>query len=280
MASSSSLLFTQQQLSGGPSYNCNALIGNWYEDVQYQENRSRFYNGQKASGSLLSQKIRAKLQFHNQPTALTPQHEDGYLHFGDRVMLQCADTSGFVSLDLDDTMKICGHGTKYILTSALSERPKLRNTLVITSIPTPDDPVYPPEEVDIIHYGQPFAIMFHREIVCTESKKPLYMHSEPASGSGVYSKISRNQEVVAISEGTYDLVWKCEYLDQDLRMEMEGQPVLANSALILNHCATNQPLCSNSAVGYANDFGREFELCCVSNRGTGTKKEMFTRIAF
>eukprot|EP00906_Rhabdomonas_costata_P029184 RCo041206 len=265
--------FTPQQLMGGASYRSSTLVGNWSEEARFAEDLTRHKEGQKQRGELLSQSILGKMKVHNQEVSLTPQHDDEYVHMGDVVMLQCVDTKGYLSVDLDDSTEVVGQGWKYMLTTAPADRPKLRGAWVIQRVETPDDPTYPPEHANVLHYHQPFKLALLPELYGAPkgSAPQLFLHTEPVTGS-CFSKVTRNQEVVALGGGTSDLLWCCEYLDQNLRMEMEGQPIRANAVLVVNHVLTNQPLCSMHTAVHVNDFGREFEVCASSQRGTGTKK--------
>ncbi len=43
----------------------------------------------------------------------------------------------------------------------------------------------------------------------------------------------------------YDSIWRVEYIDPKYRLEMEGEPVKANSPVLLRHCATGEYLGAN-----------------------------------
>jgi Ca2+-binding EF-hand superfamily protein len=76
------------------------------------------------------------------------------------------------------------------------------------------------------------------------------------------SQISKKQLVSFGSEANFDTVWHAVYGDHNRRFEMEGQPIAANTELVIYHKATGKPLSSLSQHVLNNDFGPEFELCC------------------
>mmetsp|Transcript_38338 Transcript_38338/g.63653 ORF Transcript_38338/g.63653 Transcript_38338/m.63653 type:complete len:548 (+) Transcript_38338:120-1763(+) len=260
--------FTPQQMTGFAGYGDRTLIGNWSEDIQLKEDRLKSFVEKAERGQLLSQTIHAKVAQHTTPLSITPEHPDGYIHFDDKVVLQCVDHNGFLSVDLDDVEKVPGLPKKVIPTCASATQPMLRNVWRIVRVQAPDDQLYPAEEADVLHYNQPFKLVLNEQL-CGDGE--LALHSEAKTGTS-WSKISKNQEVTAVDRGTADLVWKPLYIDMEHRMEMEGMPVKANVAVILHHVQTNKPLCSQKANIHINDFGPEWEVCCFDDRGTGTKK--------
>mmetsp|Transcript_57347 Transcript_57347/g.94287 ORF Transcript_57347/g.94287 Transcript_57347/m.94287 type:complete len:115 (+) Transcript_57347:94-438(+) len=100
--------FTPQQMTGFAGYGDRTLIGNWSEDIQLKEDRLKSFVEKAERGQLLSQTIHAKVAQHTTPLSITPEHPDGYIHFDDKVVLQCVDHNGFLSVDLDDVEKVPG----------------------------------------------------------------------------------------------------------------------------------------------------------------------------
>lgn len=57
----------------------------------------------------------------------------------------------------------------------------------------------------------------------------------------------------------YNTVWTIEDSNPNSRKSSFGQPVVANSGVIIKHCATANLLASD-LVDYGNDFGLENEV--------------------
>ena len=74
----------------------------------------------------------------------------------------------------------------------------------------------------------------------------------------IYARFSRNQEVCLNSKPVYNTVWRIIPLEGNVST-LIGQPVQANTQLIIEHCATKEFL-ANDQINYGNDFGVEFEV--------------------
>eukprot|EP00668_Euglena_longa_P032374 GGOE01041690.1.p1 GENE.GGOE01041690.1~~GGOE01041690.1.p1 ORF type:complete len:553 (-),score=170.58 GGOE01041690.1:155-1813(-) len=260
--------FTPQQLMGFGGYSHKTLVGNWSEDWQLKQEKLQSFVAKVQTGSLLSQAIHRKVTKHMTPMKLTPEHSDGFVHFGDRVVLQCAEHNGFLSVDLDDEQKVATQPCKVVATCAAATQPVLRNVWSVVRVPGPDDDLYPPEEVEVLHYNQPFKLELMKEL-CGD--RPLSLYTELVSGTS-WSRVSHHQEVTAVDHATAGLVWRALCSSLEFRMEMEGMPVQANVALVITHSQTNLPLCSLKAQKYLNDFGLEWEVCCFADKNPGTKQ--------
>ena len=57
----------------------------------------------------------------------------------------------------------------------------------------------------------------------------------------------------------YNTVWEIDHPDPNMRAEMIGQPVPANTHILIRHCATCHYLASD-LLEYGNDFGIEYEV--------------------
>ncbi len=66
-------------------------------------------------------------------------------------------------------------------------------------------------------------------------------------------------------------MWVIDTIDPNFRFEMQGEPVRANTPILLRHSATSNYLGSDLNK-YKNDFGQEFELY-VSNDSTKNKSQ-------
>ena len=77
--------------SGAPepgirTYNSSVRVGNWNEDICLEEDLLKDFLLRKENGTLLIQK-KAKLRELYQQTVELSHSQDGYVHFGDNVML-------------------------------------------------------------------------------------------------------------------------------------------------------------------------------------------------
>eukprot|EP01012_Entosiphon_sulcatum_P040150 TRINITY_DN5379_c0_g1_i1.p1 TRINITY_DN5379_c0_g1~~TRINITY_DN5379_c0_g1_i1.p1 ORF type:complete len:296 (-),score=73.48 TRINITY_DN5379_c0_g1_i1:674-1561(-) len=255
------LPFTPQQLAGHRGFRSRTMIGNWSEEIQLQEERLREWLRKRAQGALFSQQIGDKFRRHLAEAFVSPQHADGNLRFGDTVLLQNAHTRGYLSVDTDD--RLPGLIPKYGLTSAAADKALLRNAWTLIKVAGTDDELYQARgEADVVHYGQKLKLVLNPMLMPREDKL-LFLYTSPVSPTA-FSKVSNKQEVCAVEfgPGSFDLVWQCVFADRDYRVEMEGEPVKANTVLLLSHVQTNQPLSADAAKFYPNDFGRECEVCC------------------
>eukprot|EP01006_Ploeotia_vitrea_P037610 TRINITY_DN66153_c0_g1_i1.p1 TRINITY_DN66153_c0_g1~~TRINITY_DN66153_c0_g1_i1.p1 ORF type:complete len:317 (+),score=32.91 TRINITY_DN66153_c0_g1_i1:71-952(+) len=261
--------FTPQQMMGGKGFHCRTMIGNWSEDLQFQEDKLREWLRKRESGGTAIQQMRSKMSRHKAEAFISPEHSDGHIHFGDSVMLQNAHTEGYLSVDLDDFVGT-GYGVnKYIATTGRADKPMLRNTWTIIKVDGDDDEYYEAKgEGNVLHYTQKFKLVLNPSL--SDKDSLLLLASEQVSQTS-FSKVSHKQEVTAKSKGTFEFTWQAVWPDLDYRMEMEGQPVQANVVLLINHCQTNQPLASDKQKPYVNDFGSEWEVCAHKWPARATK---------
>jgi len=249
--------FTPQQLTGQKGYRHRTFIGNWSEDVQYEEDQMREYLRRRDGGQLLSQKVSSKVRAHMTPAPLAVRAKDGCVHFGDLCMLQSAETENYLSVDLDDQISGAPEA-KYGVTTAPAASSMCRNTWVPVRVPCADDPFWEEKgEGGVLHYGQKFKMQLNPSL--TEGARPLRLFSEKLTPT-CYSKVTKRQEVTAADYGTLNTCWQVNYANAEYRFEMEGQPVKAHAVVVLQHCGTGQFLCSEKK-GYSNDFGTECEVC-------------------
>ncbi|KAJ9447639.1 hypothetical protein DIPPA_27480 [Diplonema papillatum] len=248
--------FTTQQLSGQKGYRQRTFIGNWSEDMQYQEDEMRDYLRKRDGGNLLSQQIKKKIAHHKIPVEL-PSAGDGLLHVGQLVALQNGDTEGLLSVDLDDVLTQPPYKKISVSTRPQAE-PCLRNTWLFEKLPHPDDEYWAEKgEEDVIHYGQKVRVRLNPELAGPD-QKPYYLTSERVTPS-CHSRVTQQQEVALANYGTAALAWTFLYANPEFRFEMEGQPVKTNAVTVFTHCQTGQFLASHKKP-LLNDFGGEYEI--------------------
>ena len=94
--------------------------------------------------------------------------EDGYLRFGDKVMMLNKKTEGYLVFDMDD--KIITHDEAYAnTTSKKATTPCARNIFVLSKAEDTEEDY----DDEVIRYGQKIRIMCNKYI----TGKNLYLHS-------------------------------------------------------------------------------------------------------
>lgn len=250
------------------------LLGNWYEEEAYANDRKRMMQGRsggevEAGGEVAN--IMAKLKHHSAPYPIAPLPEDGLLRFFNPVMLQNAETLGYLSVDLDDR-KRGATGWQVGVTTATAEESTLRNTVVLVPAvqPATDSYPVPQDERDVVHYGQPFYIMTLPEL-CDD---PLSLVSEfrtPGNASRV-SGLLQNA-YYSPDGGSAGAMWCADYVLFDYQEDMRDHPVRADDPLILRHNMTNAPLASHKKT-LVNDFGPENEVGCGRLNTQASKRKI------
>ena len=81
------MLYTPQQQQGFHSYSIPCRVGNWAEDEYNAALHAKRHQGQHDAGELTSAKLDSTIGVARAPVALAPPHADGFLRFGDVVML-------------------------------------------------------------------------------------------------------------------------------------------------------------------------------------------------
>ncbi len=176
---------------------------------------------------------------------------EGTLTTDNYFMLQNYKTGGFLVIDTDD------RNQNYENAFAVTTNPLInfacpRSLFKIEKCENKNNSTNP----QTINYGDKFYITTHPEIF----KDILYLSSTLSSPFS-HSKFSNNQEVLVISQKTYNSVWIIEHNDSTLRYSVEGKPVSLKDSFIIRHSATGRLLASDF-IDYFNDYGNEYEVCC------------------
>jgi len=192
---------------------------------------------------------------------MTP-FQDGVLTTNNFFMLQNGKTNGFFVVDTDDKNSnydyACAVTTNPLISFACPRSlfsiklygEKIKNVNNLTSTNSNDD------EIHVINYGQKIIILAHP----SNYEKNLILFSSLVSPQS-YSRFSRNQEVLEITELTYNSCWCIEHIDPTIRFSLEGKPISTKEPFIIRHCSTNRLLASD-LIDYYNDYGNEYEVCC------------------
>ncbi|XP_060116067.1 cilia- and flagella-associated protein 161 isoform X2 [Heteronotia binoei] len=226
--------FNLRTSSSGRNYSPGVLIANWNEDVYLEEEQLSI-------------------------------SKDGFLHFGDRVMLLSPDKKlspvenlpcerGNLSLAvtpdemavhaLDALPSPCGVSTIKVTD------PMGRNTFQILS--TEGASMGEP-----VRFGQNFGLGatggFHDRMLFLASDHKTFQNM---------AKKSLLQATFLTDELSYLASWQATYLDPQLRLEYEGFPVPANTKILITHCHTNQALAVPRNFWIRTYFGKEYEVVC------------------
>ena len=78
---------------------------------------------------------------------------------------------------------------------------------------------------------------------------------------------------MASGNDSYECVFEVLTPDPAKRLVSEGVPVMAGAPIVLLHCQTNQCLCVGTH-GFANDFGKELEVCGHTETSVGNSYKM------
>nr|XP_042134786.1 cilia- and flagella-associated protein 161 isoform X1 [Peromyscus maniculatus bairdii] len=244
-------------------YGPGVRMGNWNEDVYLEEERMRDFLDKREKGELLIQRNRRLKKNILRPMELSVT-EDGFAHYGDKVILvnpdhpqgeeaglfQEGDLSLCMSPDevkaqISDELEVpCG------VSAVRTTTPTGRNTFTILRDSTNSDAVDP-----VLRYGQNFCLGIPAGLEC----KMLYLSSDHRSLLKS-SKKSWLQEVILTDEVSHLNCWQVTFLDPQLRLEYEGFPVKANEKLVIYHRHTNRALAAHRHLFLRTYFGKEVEV--------------------
>lgn len=248
-------LYTRQQMEGFKGYQSKVRIGNWSEDMELEAAKLKEFLMKKERGMLKCSQAEERFAHALQSIALEPKSNDGYVHFGDIVMLFNQATDGCLACDPQETLS----DETFATTSTWYTEPCARNTFVMRRWEgrgDKKDAMFDFKD-DVVHFGQKIQLMCNPVLIRGQEALLTSSARTPTS----YSRYSRNQEVCVTVAAGWSTVWEVQYLDPQFKMEMEGQAVPTNAPIALVHCATHQHLASD-VIKYKNDFGTEYEMFC------------------
>jgi len=177
------MLYTTQQLTGGPRYNHKTKIGNWYEDMELEEIKVKDYDQKKESQGLGISSMQASFKKTKRRVPQT-YSEDGFLHFGDHIMLSNKKTTGVVVMNIMDKAK--GYDESYgVTTTTQISGPNARNILVIERYEARDG-----FEGNDLHYGQKIKFCNNSQF----HERKLFLHSTHSTPEN-HAPVTRNQGV-------------------------------------------------------------------------------------
>ena len=205
--------FTPQQLAGGGRYGCKTKIGNWSEDLSLQEVRLAEYLKRKAAGKLLAAQDRKEQILF---TSRVPHSyaADGNVRFGDTIMLQNSQTTGFLASNLDTpTHSSYGTNEAYSVTASLPQTDSngivavARTTFVVMK--WPGHSTY--NEDGCLRVGEPFLLAANPQLRVDEKtgylRPPVCLMSEIVDTMR-YAAMSNHQRVTLQGgDAKYAMAW-------------------------------------------------------------------------
>ncbi|KAM4826071.1 cilia- and flagella-associated protein 161 [Thomomys bottae] len=242
-------------------YGPRVLMGNWNEDVSLREEIMKDFLEKRDQGKLLIQR-NSRLKMNLLRPVQLSISEDGYIHYGDKVMLVNPDhppqeeaglfqrgdlslcmTPDEIKVQLGEVFQVpCG------LTAVETKLPVSRNTFVVLS--TGKDATG-----QVVRYGQDFCL----GITGGFEDKMLFLSSDHKTPMKSSMK-SWLQEVYLTDEVSHLNHWQVAFLEPQLRLEYEGFPVHANEKLVMYHRYTNRALVVHRHLFLRSYFGREVEV--------------------
>ena len=267
--------FTPQQIAGGIKFSSVTRIGNWAEEVALAEAKLNNFQKQSAGGSLLLRKQQAKIK---QCTQTVPHSfsEDGYIRFGDTVVLQHVSSGKVLACDpYEDIFP----GFKKFLVSGCSEvSPMARNTFVVCRPPDNVKLMNSFESDDeILRYAQPFMLQCNESLLISADNNsmapPLYLASAHKN-ERISTKISNKQAAFMQETPNADCVWNIQQpskgkIGSTERFVSAGLPISSNEPFVMSHQTTNTFISTNSSNTELSDFGHEYEIFTSRESGKG-----------
>ncbi|XP_062486014.1 cilia- and flagella-associated protein 161 [Pezoporus occidentalis] len=245
------------------TYRPGVLIGNWNEDSCLGEDLLRDFLHKRERGELLTQRIN-RLQDNLLRKIHLSVSEDGFVHFGDTVMLLNSDDKPSV----ENPCGVCGSLTLAVNLDELSifsplPLQTLHGVSAIKSVVPVGRNTFCILSVDGSALGEPvkYGQVFGLGTTGGFSGHMLYLASDHKSFVR-FAKKSYLQQVFLTDELSYLTRWQAAFLDPQLRLEHEGFPVPANSKIIITHCQTNRSLAVPRNFWTRSYFGREYEVIC------------------
>ncbi|XP_048224864.1 cilia- and flagella-associated protein 161 [Perognathus longimembris pacificus] len=242
-------------------YGPRVRMGNWNEDVYLEEEIMKDFLEKRDQGKLLIQKNRKLKKNLLRPMQLSIT-EDGYIHYGDKVMLMNPDhpaleeagmfQRGDLSLCMaPDEIKVQLNDDFQVpcdVTAVEARQPVGRNTFVVLSAGKD-------ATGQVVRYGQDFCL----GLTGGFEDKMLYLSSDHKTLLKS-SKKSWLQEVYLTNEVSHLNRWQAAFLEPQLRLEFEGFPVHANEKLVIYHRYTNRALVAHRHLFLRTYFGKEVEI--------------------
>ncbi|XP_044294864.1 cilia- and flagella-associated protein 161 isoform X1 [Varanus komodoensis] len=254
-------MFNRRTSMSGREYSPGVLIGNWNEDVYLEEECLKDFLYRRERGELLIQRSK-KIKEHLYKKEQLSVSKDGFIHFGDTVMLLSPDNN---KSPMENYPAVCGNLSLAVnpdeasvhrsarlpvpcgMSACKTVTPAGRNVFQILS--TEGEAMGEP-----VRFGQNFGLGtaggFPEPMLFLASDHKTFINM---------AKKSSHQSVFMTDELSYLASWQATFLDPQYRMEYEGFPVPANTKILIIHSHTNQGLA----------IPRNFWICWSARRSKG-----------
>ncbi|XP_030646291.1 cilia- and flagella-associated protein 161 [Chanos chanos] len=243
------------------TYRPSVRVGNWNEDVILEEDTLKDFLHRRERGELTVQRNGCLKQGLLKSVNLSVAR-DGFLHFGDVVMLvnpkgvdphtrdACAlsiiaDINS-IHQHPDPDSAPCLQGPCQV-GGARSLDPCARNAFIISSVDGSP-------EGEMVKYEQCFALR-----TTADFTGQLFLASDITTFQKCALK-SRLQEVSLVKQLDFLCWWRAVCRDPHERLEQQGFPVQVNSKVLISHCKTNQCLAALHNHTIWSVFGRDYEI--------------------
>ena len=195
---------------------------------------------------------------------------DEYVHFGDVVQIANLASGAVLAVDVEARDPRPAENACAVSAAVRHADPCARNTFTFEKyVPRSSAVLIPTYDDDVLHYGQKVKLVVNPRRAarrpCVSSPSPSRRRTSPGS--------SRNCEVVACGNDSYECVFEVLTPDPAKRLVSEGVAVMAGAPVVFLHCQTNQCL-SVEGLSFTNDFGDELEVCGRTNVGAGNSYVM------
>ncbi|CAB3240012.1 unnamed protein product [Arctia plantaginis] len=235
---------------------CNRVrIGNWYEASTLEEYKLNKFLQQMKKGDLMLARYRNMTENINKPTTLT--QTSGPITFGSKMSLLAPHVSatdppiegktgvllgGRISSNQITYSQELEDGFTVVALPDLL--PAERSTFIITSAD------YCDRTGEQLKYNQEFLLM----LSSSQKKKPLYIRYDPDPIPGLCGSLPLYLSQNAVSNTRWRIL--PEQKPNITRFEQEGQNVMVNTDVIVNHCATNLNLGVNTSCWSMGFYGQ------------------------
>ena len=213
---------------------------------------------------------------HPPQVDLTKAASDEYVHFGDVVQLENVTSGAVVAVDVESrdprpAENSCAVSASFHVEACARNTFTLEPYVPRTAKAAAMMPVY---DDDVLHYGQKVKLVVNPAATdgSNWNVEKCFVRSFAVSQTH-FAKYSRRGEVVASGNDSYECVFEILTPDPAKRLVSEGVPVMAGAPVVLLHCQSNQCLCVGTH-GFANDFGKELEVCGHTATSVGNSYKM------
>ena len=213
---------------------------------------------------------------HPPQVDLTKAASDEYVHFGDVVQLENVTSGAVVAVDVESrdprpAENSCAVSASFHVEACARNTFTLEPYVPRTAKAAAMMPVY---DDDVLHYGQKVKLVVNPAATdgSNWNVEKCFVRSFAVSQTH-FAKYSRRGEVVASGNDSYECVFEVLTPDPAKRLVSEGVPVMAGAPVVLLHCQSNQCLCVGTH-GFANDFGKELEVCGHTATSVGNSYKM------